>query len=407
MSNYVRRLREQHANTWQRAKTLLDTADRANRDLTPNEQREYDSLTADLDGLARQVTDLEAAERRHSEAQEAFDTLLSGPVESRAARDQSGLAAAIRQRIEDRDQRPLTFDLRGLASGVEARDLSTGSGAGVGVRYANEIVRGLVTGSGILAAGARLVTTDSGEPYKVPTGSNGVAGIVAEGAAIGESDPTLSVVTLGAYKYGVLIDVTFEMIRDSSFDVAAYIAEQAGEAIGTAFGAHLATGDGSSKPTGVASSALTGKTGGTGVTGAFTSDDLIDLQHSVAAPYQRRASWVMRSATLGAVRKLKDAQGQYLFTSDVLPNDPQAVGLLLGRPVYLDEAVAAVGLGAKSVLYGDFTRVWVRQAADLRFESSADYRFGNDMVSFRALHRLDGALVDLSGAVKAFTGGAS
>ncbi len=46
-------------------------------------------------------------------------------------------------------------------------------------------------------------------------------------------------------------------------------------------------------------------------------------------------------------------------------------------------------------------------AGGIRFERSEDFAFDSDMVTFRALMRADAALVDLTGAVKTFTGGAS
>jgi len=390
-------LREQRSAAWDEAKSILDRAAAQHRDLTTSEQQRFDALNTDLDESADRIREFEERQRADDEAARALSTIQGRPSMDRH------LSHEIRQRVTANDRRPFELDLRGLASGVSARDLATTSGAGLPVSYANEIVRGLVTTSGILAAGARLVTTSTGEDYKVPRSTaNSTAAIVAEGAAIGESDPTLDVVTLEAFKYAVLIDVTFEMLNDSTFDVAGFLAEQSGEAIGTAFGGHLAAGDGSSKPTGVATSASAGVTGaGT----APTADELIDLQHSVAAPYQRGAAWVMASATLGTVRQLKDNQNRYLF-EDVRPDDPQAAGTLLGKPVYLDEGVAATDNDAKSVLYGDFSRVWVRQTQGLRFESTDAFRFGNDIVSFRAIHRLDGQLVDTT-AVKAFQGAAA
>ena len=73
----------------------------------------------------------------------------------------------------------------------------------------------------------------------------------------------------------------------------------------------------------------------------------------------------------------------------------------------LISVLAAVGLGAKSILFGDMSRYWVRQVGGLRFERSDDYAFANDLVTFRALARLDGCLVDVSGACRYFVGGAS
>ena len=59
------------------------------------------------------------------------------------------------------------------------------------------------------------------------------------------------------------------------------------------------------------------------------------------------------------------------------------------------------------MLFGDFSQYFVRLAGGVRFERSDDFAFGSVPVSFRALMRADAALVDLTGAVKYFAGGAS
>ncbi|MQA17308.1 MAG: phage major capsid protein [Pseudonocardiaceae bacterium] len=78
-----------------------------------------------------------------------------------------------------------------------------------------------------------------------------------------------------------------------------------------------------------------------------------------------------------------------------------SVGTLLGRPVYLDATVADSGANdAKAVLFGDFSRYFVRMVRGIRFERSDDFAFDQDLITFRALLRADGDLVDQTGAVK-------
>ena len=151
-------------------------------------------------------------------------------------------------------------------------------------------------------------------------------------------------------------------------------------------------------------SATSGKTGAGAVAGAFTADDLIDLYYSVIAPYRNSTScaWLMRDATMGAVRKLKDSQGQYLWQPSIQVGVPDT---LLGKPVHTDPNVAAVGTGAKSVVFGDFSQYAVRMAGGVRFERSDSFAFNTDLVTYRAIIRADGVTLDQTGAIKVFTGG--
>jgi HK97 family phage major capsid protein len=75
--------------------------------------------------------------------------------------------------------------------------------------------------------------------------------------------------------------------------------------------------------------------------------------------------------------------------------------------VHTDPNVAAVAVSAKSVVFGDISKYFVRMAGGVRFERSDDYAFNSDLTTFRAIVRADGLLVDQTGAVKVFTGAAS
>lgn len=407
-------LQTRRQRIWHEAKALLDSAEAAKRNLTAAEEITWQSMNSDLDALDQRIGELKDQEQRAADYAAAFSqfgpNVPTGRTLSGADRD---LDVAFRQAILNNDRRPIEVSPEarsGWRPGVERRDLATTSGSGLlGTTFGNSIVRHMVEGSAILAAGATLLQTETGETYKVPKSSAmSTAAIIAEGGSITESDPTLGSVSLASYKYGFSVQVSYELANDAGFDLLDYLAAQAGQAIANGFGAHAITGTGSSQPRGITIDTTLGVTGSTAVAGAFTADNLIDLYHSVAEPYARSASaaWLMRNSTLGAVRKLKDSQNRYLFDVNA-PAGSGASGTLLGRPVFVDPNVAAVGLSAKSVVFGDISKYWVRAAGPLRWERSDEFAFQNDLVTFRGLARLDGALVDTSGAVKHFVGGAS
>jgi HK97 family phage major capsid protein len=213
-------------------------------------------------------------------------------------------------------------------------------------------------------------------------------------------------VPLDAYKYAMTVQVSTELVTDTSVDLLGYLAMQSGRAVGNAFGTHAITGTGSSQPNGLATAATLGVTGGAGVAGAFTFDNLIDLFFSVIAPYRNSPScaWLMRDAALATARKLKDTNGSYLWTPAATVGAPDTI---LSKPVYTDPNVAAVALSARSVLFGDISQYFVRMVNGIRFERSDDFAFQNDLVTFRCILRADGDLVDTTGAVKYFIGNAA
>ncbi len=408
-------LRERRQRIWHDARTVLDTAEREKRELTGVEQSTWNANMTDLDALDQRIATLEGGEQRERETAAAFAALGVGVPASRGLSSaDADVDVAFRNAILNNDRRPIEVRPEAIRSGfrpgIERRDLLTTTGSGmVATTFHNRIVRHMVDSSAILAAGATLLQTDGGEPYKVPKSTAmSTAAIVTEGGTITESDPTLTTAALGAYKYGFIVQVSSELAQDANFDLLGYLAEQAGQAIGNGFGAHAITGTGTAQPRGITIDTTLGITGAASVAGAFTADNLIDMYHSVAEPYARSASaaWLMRNATLGAVRKLKDSQNRYLFDVNA-PAGSGASGTLLGRPVYADPNVAAVGLSAKSVVFGDLSKYWVRAAGPVRFERSDEFAFSTDLVTFRALARLDGTLVDTTGSCKHFIGNAA
>lgn len=110
----------------------------------------------------------------------------------------------------------------------------------------------------------------------------------------------------------------------------------------------------------------------------------------------------MADSTAGAVRKIKTSEGQYIWQPSVIAGQPDTI---LGKPVLTDPNMPAIAASAESVAFGDFSQYFVRLAGGIRFERSDEFAFGNDLVTFRALMRADAALVDLTGAIKTFTGG--
>jgi HK97 family phage major capsid protein len=146
----------------------------------------------------------------------------------------------------------------------------------------------------------------------------------------------------------------------------------------------------------------TGVTGGTAQSGEATSDEVIDLFYSVIDPYARNGFWFMQRATEGKIRKLKDSNNQYLWQAGLQVGSPNQ---LLGRPIVTDPNVAATGTSALSIAFGDFSAYYIRDVAGVRFERSDHFAFSSDMVTYRAILRTDGDLVDLSGAIKAYAGG--
>ncbi len=418
-------LRAQRMGQHKELIALLETAAGENRELTVDEKATEERLNAALTASGTVVTEAESrndqlaeAQKRQAESEETFRKLLEkgdtrglpggAPI---GGQDNATEQTALRSWLTGGAGR--VFEARaGKPMGAEEfRVLSKlTSGAGgftVKTSFYERLVAHLIEVSGIMQAGPTILNTSTGEQMLIPkTTGHSTAALVAEAGTIGASDPVFAQAQLDAYKYAVLLQVSHELANDTSVDLLGYLAMQAGRAVGNAFGSHLAIGTGSSQPQGIVPVASVGVTGAASVAGAFTSDNIIDLFYSVIAPYRNSQStaWLMRDATVAAVRKLKDSTGQYLWQPSVQLGAPDT---LLGKRLLTDPFIPAVALSARSILFGDFSQFYVRMVESIRFERSDDYAFNTDLITYRCILRGDSELIDTTGAVKAFVGNAA
>jgi HK97 family phage major capsid protein len=397
MSDVAKRLTEQRANVWEQTKALADAAADESRSFTADEQSKWESLNTDLDALDQRIKTLVDGEQRAREAEAAMVALRGEPKASGPAPVADGLRAFLAGETRSYTATP--------GAGVSFRDLvkgtTTAGGYTVPTDFYGTLVEHLTENSAVLRAGVTVLNTDGGETLQIPkTTAHGSAAIVAEGGAIPENDPTFGQASLGAYKYGDLIQISRELVTDTGVDLVGYLAAQAGRALGNAFGAHLVSGTGSSQPRGIL---LDVSAGVTGAAVTPTADDLIDLFYSVIAPYRNSSAcgWLMNDSTVATIRKLKDSNGVYMWQPSLTVGAPDSI---LGKPVHTDPNMPATGDAAESILFGDFSRYFVRMVNGIRFERSDDFAFNTDLVSYRALMRADGTMVDLTGAVKSFVG---
>jgi HK97 family phage major capsid protein len=182
---------------------------------------------------------------------------------------------------------------------------------------------------------------------------------------------------------------------------------ECGRALGNAFGADLVTGTGTAQPSGLVANASQGVLStNTGKAGAASYTDLVNLEYSVIAPYRqsRSAYWLAADKTIGGFRLLVDGNQRPIWEPSVVLGSPD---LLLGKPLVADPFVPALVTSSKSVFFGDFAQFFVRLVGPVRFERSDDFQFQTDLVTFRAVIRGDGTLVDRTGACMKYITGAS
>jgi HK97 family phage major capsid protein len=419
--NLVDQLRDQRAAARTAQDEILTRASQEGRDPSPDELADYQ---------AHVTAEREAADRLEQERDRQLAEVRAMATRGRPAtltREAAETARAFRSAIFAKNPQPIEVYASQLAdewpddvvpepiqgrSGrvrIHTRDtLKTTATQAMGVDVYGRIVQHMVETSAVMRAGATVVTTDTGEDLVVPRSTGFVTtNLIGEGASITESDPTLSTVTLKAFKYANYFEISQELANDSPTNLLDFLARQAALSLGlgtTGYGNALINGAGTTEPRGLLLDAATGVTGPTGTgtslgtqgTVAQGTDALWNLIGSVAEPYalSDSAAFLMRNASNVVVRKLRDTSGQPV-------NGLTDRRSILGYPVYVDPFMPAMANTAESIAFGAMDRYFIRIVNGVRFERSDEFRFQNDLVAFRCIVRLDAALIDL-GAVRTF-----
>jgi HK97 family phage major capsid protein len=384
--DYIQQQHDARQRAWEEAKGLLDTASAEKRDLTAEEQVKYDRINEDLDVRAKVIERIKSdtdREVRAAEAMKGFEAQAHASVAEVKEHDE---AAEIRAMARG-EKRTATFESRTVTKG------STGSP--VPTSFYDQIIM-LARHVGPMLETSTILNTAGGENLQIPSlgAYSATQGTVtAEGAVFSAADPTFNAFrTLSAYKYGFLIQTSRELVEDAGVDILGFLASQIGNSLGTTANSRLTLGTGTIEPNGLVARA------GSGITGAtttITADNIIDLVYSVDTAGRTLAGtgFQMNASTIGAVRKLKDNAGQYLFSPSLTA---EARDLLLGYPIFENPAMAAIGSGNKSIVFGHLPSYFVRQVGGIRLDRSEDFAFSTDLITFRAMVRLDGDLIQTS-----------
>lgn len=204
--------------------------------------------------------------------------------------------------------------------------------------------------------------------YKKPISRGGAsAGWTGETAARPETlTPTLDLIAFPAAELYAMPAATQALLDDSFADIDQWLAAEVQDVFAAQETTAFVNGDGIGKPKGFLSYTNTanatqawGEVGyvATGAAGAFAGTDpidaLIDLIYAPKAVYRPGARFVMNRRTVSAVRKFKDADGNYIWQPASLAGQPST---LLGYAVTEIEEMPDIAAGANAIAFGDFRR---------------------------------------------------
>lgn len=376
---------------------------------------EYDAIMAEHDALDGKIEKLETSEARQARLAE-----LEGRGDSRRPRGSDARSddhqdgeggeeegptyeSAFRSYLQ-RGLGDLAREERSLIRERRAQSVGTDSEGGflVPPGFLAELIRSMAAYSPMFdEAVTRQIVTATGNGLEIPTENDTAnkAVLIAENTAAADTDLAFGQIMMEAYKYtSGIIKVSAELMQDSAIDPEAEVRNAMATRFARGIGEALTIGDGTAKPHGIAVAAGAGITAAAAA--AVTFDELIDLQHSVDPAYRMGAQvgWMFHDTTLKVLRKVKDADGNFIWQ----PANAQtgAPALLLSHGYRINQAMPTMAASARSILFGDMGKYAVRRVREVGIRR-LDERFAeSDQIGFVGFARVDGEILDPA-AIKA------
>lgn len=386
--NKILELREKRAKLWESAKAFLD-ARRDDKGLVSAEDTAtYERMEQDVVDLGKEIDRLEK--------QAVLDLELSKPTSTPLSnKPNNGMGETKEGRASDEYKKAFWNVMRTKNPKSDVfNSLSIGDDTEGGYLVPDEFERTLIQTleeENIFRKLAKVIQTSSGDKKIPVVVTKGTAAWLDEGEEYEESDSVFGQTSIGAYKLGTMIKVSDELLNDSIFNIESYISTEFARRIGAKEEEAFLVGDGIGKPTGIFNSTGGAELGITaGSATAITADEIIDLVYSLKAPYRKNASFIMNDATIKAIRKLKDGQGQYLWQPSLTAGTPDT---LLNRPVYTSAYAPILEAGAKTIAFGDFGYYWIADRQGRSFKRLNELFATSGQVGFLGSQRVDGKLI--------------
>jgi HK97 family phage major capsid protein len=312
---------------------IMDKADGEERAINEEEQAEFtkhEQAIKDLDAHAAAVRAINATELDPS-------TLREG--DGKADDEKRGGE-------EQRAMDPIGALLRGDEKRAADDGMTTTSdGPVLSESFSGDIIKNVRERAGIYADVGQVNIKGT---YKQIVAENMITAAWTEDEleTLIRSDATYTTIPIGHHTCGSLAIISNEAIEDTAFNVTEDVVDQIIDALNDKLENSIIDGNGVHKPTGLLGS---GTPVPLAAPNTITADEIIRTAMSIKASYWPNASWRINRATLEAILKLKDAQGQYLFRSGSMEGG--FAGTILGKPVKISEFIPSYQL-----LYGDFKR---------------------------------------------------
>ena len=294
--------------------------------------------------------------------------------------------------------------LRGLE--IEGKAMSTAVAADGGFLVspqAADMIRAVLLSAASLRSISNVVNVDSTSYDVLVDRADYGAGWATESASTTEtSTAVIEKINIPLYELSAMPKASQRLLDDSAFDLESWLAGRIAEKFSRFEAAAFVNGTGVERPRGILNyPTVTNATWAWGSLGYIPSlaaatitsiDPFVDLVYALGAQYRAGASFVMNSKTTAIVRKLKDADGRFLWSDGFAAGEPAR---LLGYPVLVSEDMPDVLANTFPIAFGNFNAGYtIAERPDLRV--LRDPFSAKPNVLFYAVKRVGGAVSDFA-----------
>lgn len=382
--------------------------------ITKEKVDRIESTLAQYEPLNQKVTLAEQQAKAAKEAAERVETALARiPNDNRARKDgdeakvmfNNWAKAVVRAHAVgvvnlSADEQKILADVTNEA---KALNVSTDTAGGylAPTEYVAEIIKAVTLSSP--ARGIVRVRNTANKAIQIPkrTGQFAARRITEQGTKTETTGLTYGLEELVAPEMYALIDISNQMLEDAAFDMEAEIREESAEQFAVKEGAEFVSGTGVGEYEGILTNGSVAETvSGTAATIADSdgqANGLLTLKHAIKTAYAANATWIMNRTTIGSVRKLKDAQKNYIWMPGIAMGKPNTID---GDPYAEFPDMPSEGAGLYPIAYGDFRRAFTivdRVAMEMLRDPYTQATSGNIRFIFR---RRTGGKVVLAEAIR-------
>lgn len=373
MSKRLNQLREERNRLVTQARAVLSKAETEKRDLSAEEQGQYDTLMTDQQ---RKADAIKLEERQIDLERELASTEMAPVLDDKG------------QEVRDAGPRA-SKEYRSAF----ARLLLEGRN-GIGAEELRALQAGSDVDGGYLVAPMQMVDQllkfvdnavfirGKATKYRVATAAS--LGVVSLDTDLDDADWTTELATGNedtSLKFGrrelhpqplaKRIKISNKLLRSAIQSIEGIVNDRMGYKFGVTQEKAFLTGSGAKQPLGVftasAAGISTGRDVSTGnTTTALTFDGLLEAKYSLKAQYQTVAEWLFHRDAVKMLAKIKDGDGQYMWQASRTAGEPD---MLNGRPVNMSEyAPNTFTTGLYVGMFADFSKYWIADAMDMQVQ---------------------------------------